>query len=247
MRTARAKIEPGIKIEVEVTNFEEAKEAVEAGASMIMLDNMSLMKMRKVIEWVKGRVPVEVSGKVTLRRARQIASLGVDYVSIGGLTHSFASVDISMEFMKGRRCRRTSTPVRYSCHRVRYRRGQRRSGGRQARLPGEHPHKSPSPKNPILLCPGRDRLSGARRPPEILKEDIIKTGDGINNPESVEVLARQGRDLVEKILIGELQIPFTRSSEDDLDYAQEAGHSRRRILHVKDTTGRTIEEKFIRR
>jgi nicotinate-nucleotide pyrophosphorylase (carboxylating) len=99
VRMAKANIKPGTKIEVEVTNFDEAKEAVEAGASMIMLDNMSLMKMREVIDWVKGRVPVEVSGKVTLRRARQIASLGVDYVSVGSLTHSFASVDISMEFM----------------------------------------------------------------------------------------------------------------------------------------------------
>jgi len=99
VQMARAKIKPGMKIEVEVTNFDEAKEAVEAGASMIMLDNMSLMKMREVIGWVRRRVPVEVSGKVTLRRARQIASLGVDYVSVGSLTHSFASVDISMEFI----------------------------------------------------------------------------------------------------------------------------------------------------
>jgi L-aspartate oxidase len=80
---------------------------------------------------------------------------------------------------------------------------------------------------------------------EILKEDIIRTGDGINNRESVELLAAQGRELVDSILIKELRIPFTRSSEEELDYAQEAGHSRRRILHVKDTTGRTIEEKFI--
>jgi len=81
--------------------------------------------------------------------------------------------------------------------------------------------------------------------PQILKDDIVKTGDGINNPESVDVLANLGRELVERILIEELGIPFTRSSEDALDYAQEAGHSRRRILHVKDTTGRTIEEKFV--
>jgi nicotinate-nucleotide pyrophosphorylase (carboxylating) len=99
VRMARAKVKPGTKIEVEVTNFEEAKKAVEAGASMIMLDNMSLKKMREVIGWVKGRVPVEVSGRVTLRRARQIASLGADYISVGSLTHSFASVDISMEFI----------------------------------------------------------------------------------------------------------------------------------------------------
>ncbi len=86
---------------------------------------------------------------------------------------------------------------------------------------------------------------GADDRPEILTEDIVKTGDGINNRESVEILASQGRELVEKILIKELHIPFTRSSEDDLDYAQEAGHSRRRILHIKDTTGKTIEERFI--
>jgi L-aspartate oxidase len=81
--------------------------------------------------------------------------------------------------------------------------------------------------------------------PELLKEDIINTGDGINNPEAVELLASQGKKMVDDILIKELRIPFTRSSPDALDYAQEAGHSRRRILHIKDTTGRTIEEKFI--
>ena len=68
--------------------------------------------------------------------------------------------------------------------------------------------------------------------PEILKDDIIRTGDGINNRESVELLVAQGRELVDSILIKELRIPFTRSSEAELDYAQEAGHSRRRILHV---------------
>lgn len=81
--------------------------------------------------------------------------------------------------------------------------------------------------------------------PQILKEDIIQTGDGINNLTSVDVLVSQGQEMVEKILIKELQIPFTRSSPEVLDYAQEAGHSRRRILHCKDTTGKTIEERFI--
>jgi len=80
---------------------------------------------------------------------------------------------------------------------------------------------------------------------ELLEEDIIKAGDGINNPEAVEILARESKPLVDKILIGELKIPFTRSSPDGLDYAQEAGHSRRRILHVEDTTGKTIEQRFI--
>jgi len=81
--------------------------------------------------------------------------------------------------------------------------------------------------------------------PELLMEDILQTGDGINNPEAVGILAREGKDLVENVLIKELKIPFSRSSPDELDYAQEAGHTRRRILHIKDTTGKTIEEKFI--
>jgi len=81
--------------------------------------------------------------------------------------------------------------------------------------------------------------------PKLLEEDIVKAGDGINNPEAVKILASESRPLVEKILIGELKIAFTRSAPEKLDYAQEAGHSRRRILHIKDTTGKTIEEKFV--
>ncbi len=98
VRRAREKARPGMKIEVEVTNFAEAKEAVKAGASMIMLDNMSLRRMKQVLEWAKGKVPVEVSGKVSLQKTRRIARLGADFVSVGGLTHSFSSVDISLEF-----------------------------------------------------------------------------------------------------------------------------------------------------
>jgi L-aspartate oxidase len=82
--------------------------------------------------------------------------------------------------------------------------------------------------------------------PELLKEDLIETGDGINNPDAVALLAREGKKAVDQILIKELNIPFTRSSPHALDYAQEAGHSRRRILHIRDSTGKTIEEKFIR-
>jgi L-aspartate oxidase len=81
--------------------------------------------------------------------------------------------------------------------------------------------------------------------PELLKDDIIETGDGINDPNAVDILATEAKKYVDRILIKELKIPFTRSSPDSLDYAQEAGHSRRRILHIKDTTGRTIEERFI--
>jgi len=81
--------------------------------------------------------------------------------------------------------------------------------------------------------------------PELLKKDMLETGDNINNPEAVEILTKEGKISVDEILIKELKIPFTRTSPDSLDYAQEAAHSRRRILHVKDSTGKTIEEKFI--
>jgi L-aspartate oxidase len=87
---------------------------------------------------------------------------------------------------------------------------------------------------------------GKRDYPELLAEDIIQAGDGINNPEAVEILASEAKKLVDRILIRELGISFTRSSPDSLDYAQEGGHSRRRILHVKDTTGLTIEEHFLK-
>ncbi len=82
--------------------------------------------------------------------------------------------------------------------------------------------------------------------PELLAEDIITAGDGINNPEAVELLAAESKPLIDRILVRELKIPFSRSSPDALDYAQEGGHSRRRVLHVKDTTGRTIQERLIR-
>ncbi|MFC2160794.1 L-aspartate oxidase [Acidobacteriota bacterium] len=81
--------------------------------------------------------------------------------------------------------------------------------------------------------------------PELLKEDIIESGDGINNPKAVDVLTKEGKNAVETILIKELKIPFSRSSANLLDFAQEAGHSRRRILHIKDTTGKTIEQTLI--
>ncbi len=100
VRSARKKIKSGIKIEVETTNLEQVQEAVESGADIIMLDNMPLDKMKDVVDWIKERVPVEVSGNITLAKAKKIAQIGVDYVSVGALTHSFKSLDISMEFLE---------------------------------------------------------------------------------------------------------------------------------------------------
>jgi nicotinate-nucleotide pyrophosphorylase (carboxylating) len=98
VKKARKSVSRYIKIEVETTTFEGVKEAVRCGADMIMLDNMSLEEMRDVLTWLQGRVPVEASGEVSLSRVQQIAALGVNYISVGSLTHSYRSLNISMEF-----------------------------------------------------------------------------------------------------------------------------------------------------
>jgi nicotinate-nucleotide pyrophosphorylase (carboxylating) len=96
---ARASVKAGVEVEVEVTNFRQAREAVEAGADKIMLDNMSGPRMKTIIDWVQGRATIEASGGVTLANVRRIALLGVDEISVGSLTHSYNSVDISLEFL----------------------------------------------------------------------------------------------------------------------------------------------------
>jgi nicotinate-nucleotide pyrophosphorylase (carboxylating) len=96
---ARRRVGRRLKIEVEAVNFAQAREALESRADMIMLDNMSLPAMRRIVDWIGGRVPVEVSGGVDLAKLKKIASLGVDFVSIGRLTHSAAAVDLSLEFL----------------------------------------------------------------------------------------------------------------------------------------------------
>jgi nicotinate-nucleotide pyrophosphorylase (carboxylating) len=99
VKRAREKVGPDVKIEVETTTLEEVMEAVDSGADMIMLDNMSPERMSTVVEWVNGRVPLEASGNVKLSTLKEIASSGVDFISVGSLTHSYQSLDISMEFL----------------------------------------------------------------------------------------------------------------------------------------------------
>jgi len=96
---ARKKIKPNIRIEVETTNMEEAEEALRSGVDVVMLDNMSLDRMTEVVKMLNGKVLVEVSGNINLTRALKIAELRVDYISVGALTHSYKSLDISMEFI----------------------------------------------------------------------------------------------------------------------------------------------------
>ena len=99
VKRAKEQAKKRVTIEVEAKNLEEVKEAIQSGADIVMLDNMPIEKMREVVGWVKGKVPVEVSGKVILKKIKDIASLGVDYISVGSLTHSYKSLDISLEFL----------------------------------------------------------------------------------------------------------------------------------------------------
>ncbi len=99
VKRAKERVAPGIKVEVEATCLAEVQEAVRSGADMVMLDNMQIDKMREVVKWVKGKVPLEASGSVTLEKIKEIAALGIDFISVGSLTHSYRSVDLSMEFL----------------------------------------------------------------------------------------------------------------------------------------------------
>ena len=88
---------PRLEIEVEADSLEEVREAAEAGADYILLDNMSNRMMAKAVKINAGRARLEASGGITLDRIPSIATLGVDYISAGTLTHSAKSIDISMD------------------------------------------------------------------------------------------------------------------------------------------------------
>ncbi len=85
------------KIEVEVETFDQVKEAVEAGAHIIMLDNMSTEQLKEAIDYIDHRAEVEVSGNVTAENIARLKGLGVDYVSSGALTHSSPILDLSLK------------------------------------------------------------------------------------------------------------------------------------------------------
>ena len=86
-----------IKVEVEVTNLEELQEALDAGAHIIMLDNMSPEDMRRSVDLVNGRAVIEASGGINFETVRAVAETGVDLISIGSLTHSVQALDISLD------------------------------------------------------------------------------------------------------------------------------------------------------
>ena len=94
---ARQKALPELKVEIEVKTPQGAVEAAEAGADIIMLDNMDIDDMRRAVQLIKGRAVIEASGGITLDKVRAVAETGVDLISIGALTHSAKALDISLE------------------------------------------------------------------------------------------------------------------------------------------------------
>jgi nicotinate-nucleotide pyrophosphorylase (carboxylating) len=93
-RTAR----PDLKVEVEADTLDQAGQAAAAGADFILLDNMSCDQLRQAVSLVAGRARLEASGGVTLETVRSIAETGVDFISVGALTHSVPAVDIGLDF-----------------------------------------------------------------------------------------------------------------------------------------------------
>ncbi len=100
VKAARSRVPFVRKIEVECETLEQVSEAVEAGADIIMLDNMSTQQMKGALSLIDGRAETECSGNVDIDALQGIAALGVDYVSSGALTHSAGILDLSMKHLK---------------------------------------------------------------------------------------------------------------------------------------------------
>ena len=100
VKTLRGKIGHTVKIEVETRTLDEVKEAVEAGADIIMLDNMSLDEMKEAVSLIDGKALTEASGNVTLDNIKTVAEAGVDIISMGAITHSVKAFDISMKIRR---------------------------------------------------------------------------------------------------------------------------------------------------
>lgn len=99
VETVRQKIPANIKIEVEASTLEMVKDAIEAGADIIMLDNMSTETMAKAVKLIDKRTKTEASGNMSLQKIKEVAEIGVDFISIGALTHSVKAIDISQRIL----------------------------------------------------------------------------------------------------------------------------------------------------
>ena len=99
VEAVKLKMPVSIKIEVETTTLDEVKQALEAGADIIMLDNMSNEMMAEAVKLINKRAKTEASGNMSLERLREVAATGVDFISIGSLTHSVKALDISQRII----------------------------------------------------------------------------------------------------------------------------------------------------
>lgn len=98
VRRARELAAPGVVVEVECDRIEQVEAAVEAGATMILLDNMAIASLVACVKLVAGRARLEASGGVTLETIGPIAATGVDYISVGAITHSAPAMDLALDF-----------------------------------------------------------------------------------------------------------------------------------------------------
>ena len=96
---ARANAPHTVKVEVEVEDLGEVKEALDAGAEILLLDNMGIQEMAKAVEMTRGRALTEASGGINLETVSQVAATGVDLISVGALTHSAKSLDLSLDMV----------------------------------------------------------------------------------------------------------------------------------------------------
>jgi nicotinate-nucleotide pyrophosphorylase (carboxylating) len=98
VKRARAVAPAGIKVEVECDSLDQVRAALDAGADVIMLDNMTLLDLREAVKVIAGRAVAEASGGVTLDSVRKIAETGVNWISVGALTHSSPALDLALDF-----------------------------------------------------------------------------------------------------------------------------------------------------
>ena len=96
---ARAKVRPGVMIEIEVVGLEQLAQVLQTDADRVLLDNMGPETLRQAVEMAGGRITVEASGGVTLENVRLLAETGVDIISVGWITHSAPQLDIALDFM----------------------------------------------------------------------------------------------------------------------------------------------------
>jgi len=97
VRLTRQQAPTGMRVQIEVTTVDEARQALEAGAGELLLDNMPPEDMRQVVEMARGRAVLEASGGISLENVRRVAETGVDYISVGAITHSARALDMSLQ------------------------------------------------------------------------------------------------------------------------------------------------------